>query len=158
MSEARFISRWDEIDNLSPRALYAMLKLRVDVFVVEQKCPYPEIDGKDYDAFHLRILDDAVHGGVLAASLRVLPPEETGKPVKIGRIVVAPDYRGHKFGNRLLEEALVFAQQRFPHAAIELGAQSYLRKFYGSFGFVPISDEYLEDGIPHIDMRFVSEA
>ena len=158
MSEPRFISSWDEIDNLSPRALYAMLKLRVDVFVVEQKCPYPEIDGKDYDAFHLRILDGDMHGGMLAASLRVLPPEETGKPVKIGRVVVAPDYRGHRLGNRLLQEALAFAQQRFPHAAIELGAQSYLRNFYGSFGFVPISDEYLEDGIPHIDMRFVSEA
>ncbi|MGU3574281.1 GNAT family N-acetyltransferase [Brucellaceae bacterium C25G] len=149
MSEKYFISHWDELDNLSPRALYAMLKLRVDVFVVEQNCPYPEIDGKDYDAFHLRILD----GEELAASLRVLPPEQDGKPVKIGRVVVAADYRGYKLGNRLMQEAVTFAQNRFPDIAIELGGQSHLQRFYQSFGFIAISEEYLEDGIPHIDMR-----
>ncbi|ASV85362.1 MULTISPECIES: GNAT family N-acetyltransferase [Ochrobactrum] len=149
MSEKIFVSQWGELDNLTPRALYAMLKLRVDVFVVEQKCPYPEIDGKDYDAFHLRILDNEE----LAASLRVLPPESTGKPVKIGRVVVAADYRGYKLGQRLMKEAVEFAHERFPGIAIELGGQSHLQKFYGSFGFVAISEEYLEDGIPHVDMR-----
>lgn len=149
MSEKLFTSHWDQLDNLTPRALYAMLKLRVDVFVVEQNCPYPEIDGKDYDAFHLRILD----GEELAASLRVLPPEQDGKPVKIGRVVVGADYRGYKLGQRLMKEAVAFAQKRFPGVAIELGGQSHLQKFYGSFGFVAVSDEYLEDGIPHVDMR-----
>lgn len=149
MNEKPFVSRWDGIDALTPRALYAMLKLRVDVFVVEQKCPYPEIDGRDFEAFHLRILD----GEELAASLRVLPPEQDGKPVKIGRVVVAPDYRGYKLGRRLMKEAIEFAHTRFPGIAIELGGQSHLQKFYGSFGFVTISDEYLEDGIPHVDMR-----
>ncbi len=149
MIEKPFISQWDEIDKLTPRALYAMLKLRVDVFVVEQKCPYPEIDGKDFEAFHLRILD----GEELAASLRVLPPEQDGKPVKIGRVVVAPDYRGYKLGQRLMKEAIEFAQARFPGTALELGGQSHLQKFYGSFGFLAISEEYLEDGIPHVDMR-----
>ncbi len=76
MSERDLVSHWDEIDDLTPRALYAMLKLRVEVFVVEQKCPYPEIDGKDIGAFHLRILD----GDELAAALRVLPPEK--RPVR----------------------------------------------------------------------------
>ncbi|OYR10592.1 GNAT family N-acetyltransferase [Brucella grignonensis] len=149
MTEKLFVSHWDEVDNLTSRALYAMLKLRVDVFVVEQKCPYPEIDGKDFEAFHLRILD----GEELAASLRVLPPEQAGKPVKIGRVVVAPDYRGYKLGQRLMKEAVEFAHERFPNIAIELGGQSHLQKFYGSFGFVAISEEYLEDGIPHVDMR-----
>ncbi|UYT56906.1 GNAT family N-acetyltransferase [Brucella sp. MAB-22] len=149
MSEKLLVSQWDELDNLSPRALYAMLKLRVDVFVVEQKCPYPEIDGKDFEAFHLRILD----GEELAASLRVLPPEQAGKPVKIGRVVVAPDYRGYKLGQRLMKEAIDFAHARFQGIAVELGGQSHLQKFYGSFGFVAISEEYLEDGIPHVDMR-----
>ncbi|HWT61417.1 MAG TPA: GNAT family N-acetyltransferase [Ochrobactrum sp.] len=149
MRDKLFISHWDEIDNLTPRALYAMLKLRVDVFVVEQECPYPEIDGKDFEAFHLRILD----GEELAASLRVLPPESTGKPVKIGRVVVASDYRGYKLGQRLMKEAVKFVHKRFPGIAIELGGQSHLQKFYGSFGFVAISEEYLEDGIPHVDMR-----
>ncbi|MGN6450509.1 MAG: GNAT family N-acetyltransferase [Brucella intermedia] len=149
MAEKLLVSRWDQIDNLIPRALDAMLKLRVDVFVVEQKCSYPEIDGRDFEAFHLRILD----GEELAASLRVLPPEQDGKPVKIGRVVVAPDYRGYKLGQRLMKEAIEFAQARFPGTAIELGGQSHLQKFYGSFGFEAISDEYLEDGIPHVDMR-----
>ena len=149
MREKLLVSRWDQLDDLTARAVYALLKLRVDVFVVEQKCPYPEIDGKDIEAFHLRILD----GEELAASLRVLPPEKDGKPVKIGRVVVAPDYRGYKLGQRLMKEAIEFAQARFPGTAIELGGQSHLQKFYGSFGFVAISDEYLEDGIPHVDMR-----
>lgn len=86
-----------------------MLKLRVDVFVVEQNCPYPEIDGKDYDAFHLRILD----GEELAASLRVLPPEQDGKPVKIGRVVVAADYRGYKLGQRLHERGCRLCSDTF---------------------------------------------
>ncbi len=149
MREKLFVSHWDQLDNLAPRALYAMLKLRVDVFVVEQKCPYPEIDGKDFEAFHLRILD----GEELAGSLRVLPPEQAGKPVKIGRVVVAPDYRGYKLGQRLMKEAIDFAHARFQGIAVELGGQSHLQKFYGSFGFVAISEEYLEDGIPHVDMR-----
>ena len=149
MREKLFVSHWDQLDNLAPRALYAMLKLRVDVFVVEQKCPYPEIDGKDFEAFHLRILD----GEELAAALRVLPPESEGKSAKIGRVVVAPDYRGYKLGQRLMKEAIEFAHDRFPGIAIELGGQSHLQKFYGSFGFEAISDEYLEDGIPHVDMR-----
>lgn len=149
MTQKRFVSRWDEFDALTPRALYEILKLRVDVFVVEQKCPYPEIDGKDYNAFQLRILD----GERLAASLRVLPPEGDGKPAKIGRVVVDADYRGYKLGQRLMREAIDFAQAKFPGIAIELGGQSHLQRFYGSFGFAVISDEYLEDGIPHVDMR-----
>ncbi|MFD1198339.1 GNAT family N-acetyltransferase [Brucella gallinifaecis] len=152
MSEKLFISHWDEFDKLTPRALYAILKLRVDVFVVEQNCAYPEIDGKDYHAFQLRVLD----GEELAASLRVLPPEADGKPAKIGRVVVSADYRGYKLGHRIMKEAVAFAQDHFPGIAIELNAQSHLQKFYGAFGFVVISDEYLEDGIPHVDMRLES--
>ena len=144
----QFVSRWNEIDDLTPRALYAMLKLRMDVFIVEQNCAFAEIDGKDIGAFHLSILD----GEELAATLRVLPPEEN-EAVKIGRVVVAPAYRGYKLGQRLMQEAVEFAQARFPDQSVELGGQSHLQKFYGSFGFVAISEEYLEDGIPHIDMR-----
>lgn len=144
----KFISHWDEIDDLTPRALYSMLKLRMDVFIVEQNCAFAEIDGKDITAYHLRIMD----GEELAACLRVLPPEDN-KPVKIGRVVVAQNYRGYKLGQRLMQEAISFSQQKFPDFPIELGGQGHLQKFYGSFGFVPVSDIYLEDGIPHIDMR-----
>ncbi len=110
MSEKTLISRWDELDDFTPRALYALLKLRVDIFVVEQECPYPEIDGKDIGAYHLRILD----GDELAAALRVLPPESEGKPAKIGRVVVAPDYRGYQLGRRLMQEAIAFRKSAFP--------------------------------------------
>lgn len=144
----QFTSLWHEIDDLTPRAVYAMLKLRMDVFIVEQNCAFAEIDGKDIGAFHLRILD----GEELAACLRVLPPEN-GTTVKIGRVVVAPAYRGDKLGKRLMQEAISFAQSRYPDLPIELGGQSHLQNFYGSFGFKAISDEYLEDNIPHIDMR-----
>lgn len=142
------ISHWNSFDELTPRAVYAMLKLRVDVFIVEQNCPYEEIDGKDFTASHLRIL----HEEKLAAYLRVLPPSDA-TPVKIGRVIVAPDYRGQKLGRRLMQEAISFAQSRYPNQPIELGGQSHLQQFYGSFGFKAISDEYLEDGIAHIDMR-----
>lgn len=146
MSE--LISHWNELDELTPRALYALLRLRMDVFIVEQNCAFAEIDGKDIGAFHLRILD----GDELAAGLRVLPPDDE-MPVKIGRVVVAQNYRGYKLGQRLMQEAVGFAQSRFPDQAIELGGQSHLQKFYAFFGFMPVSEEYLEDGIPHIDMR-----
>ncbi len=148
MREKPLLSVWSRFDELTPHALYAMLKLRVDVFVVEQNCPYHEIDGKDLNAFHLRILD----GEELAASLRVLPPEEAS-PLRIGRVVVDQNYRDRKLGRRLMEEAIAFAQARFPGLTIDLGGQSHLQAFYGSFGFAVISDEYLEDGIPHVDMR-----
>lgn len=145
-------SHWSGIDDLAPRDLYAMLKLRVDVFVVEQKCPYPEIDGRDVDALHLRLLD----GDHLAASLRVLPPEAGDPAVHIGRVVVSPTHRGQKLGQRLMGEAVAFCQQRFPGAAVELSAQSHLLAFYASFGFVGVSDEYLDAGVPHVDMRLKS--
>lgn len=144
----QFSSRWHEIDDLTARQLYAMLKLRMDVFVVEQNCAFAEIDGKDIGAFHLTITD----GNELAACLRVLPPEADAA-VKIGRVVVAPVYRGHKLGQRLMREAVDFCRLRYPDLPVELGGQSHLQKFYGSFGFIAISEEYLDDNIPHIDMR-----
>ncbi|WP_420960260.1 GNAT family N-acetyltransferase [Brucella sp. IR073] len=142
---------WSGLGELAPRDLYAVLKLRVDVFVVEQKCPYPELDGKDLDAMHLRVLD----GGALAAYLRVLSPIDDG-PVRIGRVIVAPSHRGMKLGDKIMREAIAYCRGRFPDRDTELSAQSHLQAFYGSFGFKPVSDEYSEDGIPHIDMRLAA--
>ncbi|RCS24902.1 GNAT family N-acetyltransferase [Phyllobacterium salinisoli] len=151
MSGAQLQFVWSGLDGLSPRDLYAMLKLRVDIFVVEQKCPYPEIDGRDLDALHLRVLDK----GSLAAYLRVLPPAGEGS-ARIGRVVVAPSHRGRKLGEQIMLAAIAHCRECFPGHDIELGAQSHLKTFYGSFGFVPVSDEYLEDSIPHIDMRLAA--
>lgn len=136
------------MDEFSARELYALLKMRVDVFVVEQKCPYPELDGKDPQALHLRLHT----GDDLIASARILRPVEATDPVKIGRVLVSPAHRGKKLGDALMREAITVCEQQFSTHAIALSAQSHLQLFYQSFGFAPTSDEYFEDGIPHIDM------
>ena len=127
--------------------LYALLKLRVDVFVVEQNCAYPELDGMDDRALHLMLKRE----GEIIAAARIFPPHDD-KPAKIGRVVVSPDHRGERLGDALMREALKACAERFPGVPVFLSAQSHLQKFYGSFGFKPVSDEYLEDGIPHVDM------
>ncbi|SMC82835.1 GNAT family N-acetyltransferase [Rhizobium sp. RU36D] len=136
------------LDDLPSRDLYALMKLRVDVFVVEQACPYPELDGKDVDALHLRLLAD----GALLAAARILKPEGPEKPVKIGRVVVSPTHRGKRLGDRVMQEAIREAERLYPGRPIALSAQSHLERFYRALGFVPVSEEYLEDGIPHVDM------
>lgn len=137
------------LDELGPRDLYDMLKLRVDVFVVEQKCPYPELDGKDLDALHLRLLS----GRDLVGSARIRKPAKTDPAARIGRVVVSPEHRGKKLGDRLMVEAIAQCERLYPENPIKLSAQSQLLRFYESFGFVPVSEEYLEDGIPHVDMQ-----
>lgn len=136
------------MDEFSAAELYALLKLRVDVFVVEQKCPYNEIDGKDPEALHLRLLE----GGELVAAARLFAPVGSEKPSKIGRVVVSPDHRGKRLGDALMREAVTVCEDLFPGHAIALSAQSHLQRFYRSFGFEPVSEEYLEDDIPHVDM------
>ncbi len=137
------------LDELAPRELYDMLKLRVDVFVVEQKCPYPELDGKDADALHIRLLS----GKELVASARIRKPAKNDPASRIGRVVVAPDHRGKRLGERLMVEAIAQCERLYAEMPIKLSAQSHLKNFYESFGFVPVSKEYLEDDIPHIDMQ-----
>ena len=136
------------LDELSPRDLYAMLKMRLDVFVVEQKCAFPEMDGKDPEALHLRLLA----GKDLLASTRIIAPSGNDDPAYIGRVVVSPDHRGKRLGDKLMAESIAACERLFPNRPIALSAQSHLEKFYASFGFDTVSDEYLEDDIPHIDM------
>ncbi|PDT03719.1 GNAT family N-acetyltransferase [Rhizobium chutanense] len=135
-------------DEFSARELYDLLRMRVDVFVVEQNCPYPELDGKDVDALHLRLLD----GGELLASVRLLKPHNARDPSKIGRVVVSPAHRGKRLGDALMREAITACERLYPANPIALSAQAHLRRFYEAFGFIGTSQEYLEDGIPHIDM------
>ncbi|WP_174800856.1 GNAT family N-acetyltransferase [Martelella limonii] len=134
------------LDALTAGELYAILKLRVDVFVVEQDCPYPELDGKDADALHLRLFIE----GQLAAYARLFPAADG--PARIGRVVVASDFRGRRLGETLMREAMTACEKLSPEADIAISAQAHLARFYSSLGFVITSDEYLEDGIPHVDM------
>ena len=145
--EPAYIVETKDMGGFSAHELYALLKLRVDVFVVEQNCAYAELDGKDSDAIHLMLKD----GGEIIAAARIFPPHDE-IPAKIGRVVVSPHHRGRRLGGSLMHEAIHFCHARFPGTPIFLSAQSHLQGFYGSLGFKPVSDEYLEDSIPHVDM------
>ena len=141
---------WFAFGELPLVALYEVLKLRVDVFVVEQNCPYPEVDGRDPEAFHYLLRDGE---GRLAAYLRSFAPSVEEPYVRLGRIVVAPHARGLRLGDHLMRAGLAWARAEHPDAQVELSAQAHLQRFYGSHGFEPIGEIYLEDGIPHVDMR-----
>ncbi|MFC4652475.1 GNAT family N-acetyltransferase [Lactococcus nasutitermitis] len=135
-------------DTLSVQELYAILKVRVDVFVVEQNCPYPELDDKDKLAQHLFLTNEK---GEVIAYCRLLPQNVSFKEVSIGRVLVNPNFRKQDFGRELLQKALdVLNEQK--ERAIKIEAQYYLRNFYASFGFEECSEPFLEDGIKHVEM------
>jgi ElaA protein len=131
--------------DLDTATLYALLKLRVDVFVVEQACAYPDLDGRDTepDAMHLWL----ERGGAPEAYLRIL--DDPDGAARIGRVVVAKQARGDRLAGRLMTAALDLVGD----GPAVLEAQSYLRDFYERYGFVATGPEYLEDGIPHLPMR-----
>ena len=137
--------------DLGKEQLYASLKLRSDVFVVEQKCAYPDLDGQDLegDTHHLMGWED----DQLMAYLRLLDPESQGGDVVIGRVVTAPAGRGKGLGHAMMEQALKQAEKHWPQVPIYLSAQAHLQGYYGKYGFEVAGEEYLEDGIPHIGMR-----
>lgn len=141
---------WKAFGQLSTHELYALLKLRVDVFVVEQHCPYPELDGRDQQVMHLM----GWAGDKLVAYLRLLPPEVSPSgQLALGRIVTAPDVRKFGLGGALVRLGIDYAQQSWPGLPIQIAAQEHLKDFYAGFGFAIISEAYLEDGIAHVDMR-----
>lgn len=136
------------------RTLYAALKLRVDVFVVEQECPYPELDGRDLDAGTVHFWtadpgtpDDPGTSDDVAGYLRLLTDADGTQ--RIGRLCTAQAVRGHGLGARLMDAALAEVGER----ACVLDAQEHLRDFYARWGFVPTGPVYDWDGIPHVPMR-----
>lgn len=142
------------LDELSARELYALLRLRAEVFVVEQRCAYLDPDGLDLEAWHLLGRDAS---GALQACARLLDDGEAAGPCRIGRVVTAPAARGAGLGRQLMQQALAHCQRLWPARPVLLGAQAHLQRFYAGLGFVPISDVYDEDGIPHIDMQRESQ-
>lgn len=134
-------------EELSLEELYEILKIRVEIFVVEQDCPYPEVDGKDQESWHLI----GRHEGDLSAYARLLPRGLSYNEAAIGRVLVDASRRGSGAGRELMNRAVHFFEER-NEPVIRLQAQEYAEKFYASFGFERISDVYLEDNIPHVDM------
>ena len=136
-------------ENLSVNELYDMLRLRSEIFVVEQNCVYLDIDGKDKLALHLLGKFD----GKIVAYSRLFKPEISFDNASIGRVVVDVNYRDRKWGHNLMQESINGIKKHFGESKITIGAQLYLKKFYESHGFVQSSEMYLEDGIPHIEMK-----
>ncbi|MCF6131422.1 GNAT family N-acetyltransferase [Flavobacterium wongokense] len=134
---------------LSVAELYDLLQLRSEVFVVEQNCVYQDIDGKDGKALHLIGEDD----GKVVAYSRLFKPKDYFEEASIGRVVVKETYRDKKIGHILMKEAIDAVKNEFGETKITISAQLYLKKFYESHGFVQTSETYLEDDIPHIEMK-----
>lgn len=132
-------------NELSTLELFEIYKLRTAVFVVEQNCPYQEVDNKDLQAVHLF----AKNAKNLTAYCRLIP-EQDG--IHIGRVCVAQNARGSGLARELIQKAMDYCVLHFPNQPIHAQAQSYLQGFYESFGFQAVSAVYWEDGIPHLDM------
>lgn len=136
---------------LTADELYALLKARAEVFVVGQQCCYQDMDEKDKDAYHVWAEGD---GGVVAY-LRVLPPGVSFADCSIGRVLTIRRRSG--VGTQLMREGIRVAKEKYGAARITIEAQVYVREFYESLGFVKCSDEFLDVGIPHIEMRLAVE-
>ena len=126
--------------------LYEILRVRVNVFVVEQKCPYEEIDNKDKSAYHVFLKEN----GEIVAYLRVIKQGVSFEEALIGRVLTTKRKKG--YANIILKEGIKIAKEKFKADKIKIEAQTYAKKLYEKFGFKQISDEFLEDGIPHIKM------
>lgn len=137
-------------DELTARKLYDFLKLRVDVFVVEQNCPYPELDGLDQESIHIAYTEN----GQILAYARLVPAGVKYEIPSIGRVIVRPEARSRGLAKQLMKNSMDYILSEWQTNEIQLQGQVYLQKFYESFGFLPISAEYDEDGIPHVDMKF----
>lgn len=132
-------------NDLTPKELIDILKARVAVFVVEQNCPYQEVDDDDYNTLHVCLTEN----GNLEAYTRIIEDDDK---IHFGRVLVVEKYRKQGLGEKIVSATIEEIKKRFPGKTIQIQAQAYLQKFYAGFGFKPISDVYLEDNIPHLDM------
>ena len=138
-----------KFDELTLNELYDILKLRVDIFVVEQNCPYGELDNKDKESIHVFYREN----GEITAYLRIIPKFLSYESVSMGRICVKQEFRSRKLGREIVKDAINYIEKDMKQYIITIGAQEYLKDFYASFDFKPVSDIYDEDGIKHLDMQ-----
>ena len=135
-------------DELSTNELYELLRLRSEVFVVEQDCVYQDIDSKDQKAVHVLGYDN----NKLVAYTRLFRPGDYFNESSIGRVVVREEARGSGAGYEIMKASITFINKVLNMLEIRISAQTYLKKFYNNLGFKEVGEEYLEDGIPHINM------
>ena len=147
-----FTSSWSD---LTRDELHAILRLRIDVFVVEQNCPYPELDGKDLKSIHVYAVEsdnDIASGEAAAATIRICAPGENYSEPSIGRVATRIDCRGIGLGIEVMNRAIAECDKQYSGLGIRISAQCYLEKFYADLGFESTGETYLEDEIPHIQM------
>ncbi len=135
-------------NDLTPAELYSILRLRGEIFIVEQNCPYIDADGKDLNSYHLM----GTIGDDLAAYSRLVFPGISYEEVSIGRVATSAKYRRQKFGKLLMQKSIEEIERLYGKVPIRIGAQAYLKKFYEAFCFVDLNEPYLEDGIEHLIM------
>lgn len=146
------ILNWElkRFEELKSEEIYKILKIRTEVFIVEQQCAYQDCDGKDENSYHLYLEED----GEIACYLRILEKGLSFDEVSIGRVLVNKNYRGKGISREMMLKAINFIEQNLNETEIKISAQAYLVNFYGGLGFKEASEEYLEDNIPHIDMLY----
>jgi len=144
--------QWSRFSELRPEDLYAVVRLRETVFVVEQQCPYIDADGRDPQAWHLLGWSDGQEGRSLVAYARIFEPGVRYDEGSIGRVVTAPEVRGTGLGKILMAEALRRLESLAPKQSVKIAAQRRLERFYLGLGFKTVSAPYEEDGIIHVDM------
>jgi ElaA protein len=137
-----------QYNQLTKDELYEILRLRAEVFVVEQNCVYQDIDNKDQKALHIL----GIKKGSIVAYARVFKPKDYFEYASIGRIVIHPKERNNKYGYELVETAIKAINLHFKSYTVAISAQKHLEKFYNNLGFKKEGKSYLEDGIPHIYM------
>ena len=142
-----FQSTIKRYNDLSKDQFFDILKLRIEIFVVEQCCYYQELDDEDKVAFHVSIYND----GIIVAVGRIIPNLHN-KEVKIGRIAVKMEHRKKGLAYKIMKDIMNFISKKYKNFSVLLSAQTYLIEFYQSFGFKEIGNTYLEDGIEHINM------
>jgi ElaA protein len=140
----------NSFQQLSNALLYEIIKLRVDVFVVEQNCAYAELDNKDNHPETIHVT--ASKSSELVAYARILPPGLSYSEVSMGRFIVKESFRRQGIGKELVSKCLAEKFRIWPNYKIKISAQEYLKPYYEYFGFRVVSDSYLEDGIPHVEM------
>ena len=143
--------KWEikHFEALTTIELYEILRLRSEVFVVEQNCVYQDIDSKDEKSLHLL----GFFNGVIVAYSRLFKSGDYFENAAIGRVVVAQKYRNQKWGHALISASIAGIQDYFGETKITISAQLHLKAFYEQNGFKQTSEPYLEDGIPHIEMQ-----